>query len=389
MIFIEKPYVSDFLKETSKKNNLPIVDTRAARDLGLSAADNLISEADVIARLRANPNARIYTTSENAIGWIAEHLTFSDLPEKIEIFKNKAKFRELTRPMLPDFYFQEVPFSALDNLQLEGIPLPFIIKPNVGFFSLGVHKVSSLKEWDGVRKAIQAEVAQRDAMYPDEVLNTQSFIIEECVRGEEFAFDAYFDEEAVPVILSIYKHLFSSDNDVSDRIYVTSKDVIEENLAEFSAWLGEVGKLAGMRNFPVHVEVRRTAAGKIIPIEVNPLRFGGWCTTADATAAAYGFNPYVFYLKNQRPEWDEILATRVGLLYSMMVLDNSTGYPGTAIKDFNYAALWASFEKPLELRKLDYRQVPVFGFLFVETREENFAELERILKSDLREFIEV
>ena len=297
MILVDKPYLSGFLKETSIKYNLPIVDTAAAHGFGLGAADNLLSESAAIERLRADKNARLYTVSENAIGWIAESLSFTDLPEKIEIFKNKAKFRELTRSMLPNFYFQEVAFSDLDNLEIDKIPLPFIIKPNVGFFSLGVHKVSTAVEWDEVKAAIKAESAQKNETYPAEVLDTTTFIIEENIEGEEFAFDAYFDEKGNPVVLGIYKHLFSSANDVSDRIYITSKEVIEDNLADFTNWLQKVGDLAKMNNFPVHVEVRRSDTGKIVPIEVNPLRFGGWCTTADMTAASYGFNPYVYYFE--------------------------------------------------------------------------------------------
>ncbi len=142
-----------------------------------------------------------------------------------------------------------------------------------------------------------------------------------------------------------------------------------------------------MSNFPAHVEIRRTDEGEIVPIEVNPLRFGGWCTTADMTAAAYGFNPYVYYFKNKKPDWDEILSTRAGKHYSLVVLDNSTGYEGRNIAKFDYDALLATFENPLELRKIDYREFPVFGFLFLETREESFGELERVLKSDLREFV--
>ena len=42
-----------------------------------------------------------------------------------------------------------------------------------------------------------------------------------------------------------------------------------------------------------------------------------------------------------------------------------------------------------EPRKIDYREYPVFGFLFTETREQNFAEIETILRSDLREFVTV
>ncbi len=386
MIFIDKPYVSDFLKETSKKYNLPIVDTRIAREFDLAADDNLVPEKQVIAHLRTNPDARIYTTSENAIGWIAENLAFTDLPEKIEVFKNKAKFRELMRPMLPDFYFLEVPFTELDTLDVSTIPLPFIIKPNVGFFSIGVHKVNNANDWQKVKVAIQAEVTARDDIYPDEVLNTTSFIIEEMIEGEEFAFDAYFDENAEPVILDVYHHHFSSADDVSDRIYITSAEIIRENLADFTNWLGEIGKLANVHNFPVHVEVRRTATGEIVPIEVNPLRFGGWCTTADLSAAAYDFNPYVYYFENKRPNWDEIFATREGLLYGLIVLDNSTGYSAEEIKTFDYDALLATFEHPLELRKLDYKKFPVFGFLFTQTLAKNFGELEQILKSDLREY---
>ncbi len=71
------------------------------------------------------------------------------------------------------------------------------------------------------------------------------------------------------------------------------------------------------------------------------------------------------------------------------MLDNSTGYDGKDIIKFDYEALLASFENPLELRKIDYKEFPVFGFLFVETRDENFDELKRIFKSDLREFTTV
>ena len=386
MIFVDKPYISDFIQETSKKYNLPIVDTRAARDLGLVADDNLLSEEEAIARLRAAPETRIYTTSENAIGWIAKNLAFTDLPTKIEIFKNKAKFRELMRPMLPNFYFREVAFSEIATLDISDIPLPCIIKPNVGFFSLGVHKVNKTEDWHPVKEAIQAEVHERDETYPAEVLNTTSFIIEEMIEGEEFAFDAYFDEAGTPIILSIYHHIFSSADDVGDRMYCTSAEIINANLTDFSTWLGEIGNLVDMRSFPVHVEVRRTAKG-IVPIEVNPLRFGGWCTTADITAAAYGFNPYVYYLENKRPDWAEILATRVGKTYSMVILDNVTEYGNEEIEHFDYDALLKRLENPLELRKLDHKEYPIFGFLFMETSAENAKELDWMLKTDLREFI--
>ncbi|MCP3675252.1 MAG: ATP-grasp domain-containing protein [Gammaproteobacteria bacterium] len=32
-----------------------------------------------------------------------------------------------------------------------------------------------------------------------------------------------------------------------------------------------------------HDELRGDDKGTILPIEVNPMRFGGWCTSADIT----------------------------------------------------------------------------------------------------------
>lgn len=137
------------------------------------------------------------------------------------------------------------------------------------------------------------------------------------------------------------------------------------------------------------MELRRQKNGNILPIEINPLRFGGWCTTADMTFLAWGFNPYLYYYQGQRPDWDEILKKRADKLFSIIVLDNSTGINAENILSFNYDRLLAGFEKPLELRKIEFTSYPVFGFLFVETRKENFQEIEYILNSDLREFVEI
>ena len=83
----------------------------------------------------------------------------------------------------------------------------------------------------------------------------------------------------------------------------------------------------------------------------------------------------------------EIFKGREGKRFSLIVLDNSTGKEGEEIASFDYEKLLSNFEKPIELRKVDHKKYPLFGFLFAETREENFIELENILNSDLNEFI--
>ena len=387
MFFVDKPYVSDFFKMTVRDNAIPIVGTEIAGKSGLYSGTKVMTEDRAIELAHKSDNPIIYTTSENSIGWIAKHLAFSPLPGKIALFKNKLKFRELTQSIFPNFYFKEVCIEDLKKIQFNQLPLPFIIKPSVGFFSMGVYKVSNFEEWINTIDSINAEIDQIKDLYPGEVLDTSSFIIEQCINGEEFAVDAYYNPMGEPVILNILKHTFSSDTDVSDRVYTSSKEIIESNLEEFTEFAEKIGTLAGVKIFPVHIELRRDIDGTLLPIEVNPMRFGGWCTTADLAFRAYGFNPYLYYYEQKKPDWSEVLKGKEGKLFSIIVLDNSTGIDANEITSFDYEKLLSKFEKPMELRKIDYKKYPVFGFLFTETRQDNFIELKNILDSDLNEFI--
>ena len=117
------------------------------------------------------------------------------------------------------------------------------------------------------------------------------------------------------------------------------------------------------------------------------MRFGGFCTTADLTTRAFEFNPYEYLFSQQKPQWKELLKNKDGKHYCLIILDNSTGYFPEQIQSFNYSALLAKFEHPLELREMDIHKYPVFGMLFTETRTENYAEIEAILKSDLKEYV--
>jgi hypothetical protein len=386
MLFVDEPYISDFLRQTIQENQLPVVNTPSTQKMGLWPGTRLLSESEAVQEARRTDDLRLLATSENSIGWIAQHLAFTGYPRQIELFKNKAKFRKLTRSLYPGFFFKEVRLEDLDKVPYADLPPSFIIKPTVGFFSMGVHKVSSAAGWQETIKAIHAEIEQVQGLYPHEVLDIGSFIIEEVIDGAEFAIDAYFDAAGQPVILDILSHIFSSEADVSDRVYTTSKEIIEANLAEFTAFLAQIGQVTGARNFPVHVELRRTRGGTLIPIEVNPLRFGGWCSTPDLAYKAYGINPYLYYFNQQKPDWQELLKGKRAN-FSAWSCSKTPRQTRRRNSRFDFDRLLARFEIPLELRPIDYHAYPVFAFLFVETRAENFAELNYILNSDLREFI--
>jgi len=387
MILIDKPYVSDFLIKTIKENNFPIVATKEAKELVTDNSLNWISEDDAKNNYLNNPNRPIYTNSENSISWVEKHLNSTKLPNQINIFKNKIRLRELLKETYPNYFFEGVKFEELDNIDISNLKFPFIIKPAIGFFSLGVHKVDEPSEWNGVLAEIKKDINHIKGFYPTEVLDANYFIIEECIEGEEYAIDCYYNEKGEAVILNMMHHIFSSGKDVSDRVYSTSKEIITSNIDIVQNLVNIIGEKANLTNFPIHIEVRIDANGIIIPIEVNPMRFGGWCTTGDMAWYAYGINSYEYFFNGIKPNWDEIFKDKAGEKYSLILLDNTSGIPQNDIKSFDYDLLLKDFEKPLLLRKVAMKEYPVFGFVFTETSEGNDKELKSILTSNLRKYI--
>ncbi|MCK5222615.1 MAG: ATP-grasp domain-containing protein, partial [Candidatus Aminicenantes bacterium] len=347
----------------------------------------LVNKDEAVRMYREDPEKRIYTVSENSIEWVIRNMGFSDLPDKIDIFKNKVRFRDMTRELFPGLFYKEISVKELEIIDVKELPFPLILKPSVGFFSMGVKKINSSEEWAKSVSTLISEMNSLRDIYPDEVLNIRKFIIEEFIRGDEYAIDAYFNGEGEPVILGILKHVFSSEDDVGDRLYMSSKKIILDNRDQFGEFLKRVGKLAGLKNFPLHVEVRKSNSGDVVPIEINPLRFGAWCTTADATSFSFQMNPYEYYFSDRKPDWENILKDKDGKIFSMIVLDNTTGMKADQIKNFDHNGLLLNFDKINEFREIDHKKYNVFGFLFAETNDSDVSELDWILNNDLKEFI--
>jgi len=389
MILIDKPFASDFLIKTIKENNFQIVETKVAKEMISDNSMRWISETTAIDNFKENLNFPVYSNSENAISWIEKNLGFTELPAKIQLFKNKITFRELIKDAFPNYFFKGIQFELLKTLAPQNLKFPLIIKPAVGFFSLAVHKVDNWKEWETVLKVIESEIETFKGMYPKEVVDVTEFILEAYIEGKEYAIDCYFNENGEVVILNILHHIFSSDKDVSDRVYSTSKEIFEIYYTEIESFLQLTGLKAGLINFPMHVEVRIDYNKKVMPIEINPLRFGGWCTTGDISWFAFGINSYEYFLNSKKPNWTEIFRNRLTNKYNLIVLDNNSGIKESEIESFNYNLLLKDFKKPLNLRKVDYKQYAVFGFLFTETLIGEDDELKNILTSDLKKYITI
>ncbi|MBV7276860.1 ATP-grasp domain-containing protein [Clostridium sp. PL3] len=385
MIILDKPYVSTFLLETARDMGIPVLDHSTVKELTPLEGLKTVNENEFMNIAKTKSPLLLYCNSENSFQWINKNFKYTKIPSSIEIFKNKVTFRKLVKKIYPNFLFKEVSYEQLSKFDAIKIKKPFIIKPAIGFFSMGVHKLNEDNEWESIVDLIQDEMNKVKGLYPTEVMNSSKFIIEEYIEGSEYAIDAYYDSNGDPVILNILEHPFSSNGDVSDRIYFTSKKIIKKYLVEFSNVLISIGKVTGISNFPVHMEVRVDKIGNIIPIEVNPMRFSGWCTT-DIAYHAYGINVYENYFCQKKPDWNQILNTDDNKLYCIVIGNIPDDINFKEIKEINYDAYLSNFSDILEFRKIDYKQYPVFAFSFISALC-NSNEVDKILNLDLRQYI--
>lgn len=364
MFILENPYVSKLMLETMEKNRFEVLDNSVARKFDYNL--NLVKGSC----------DKIYSNSENSIDWVLKNFPNSDITRLINICKNKYEFRKALKDVFPKFFFDEI--TDLENADISNFPEEFIIKPSVGFLSMGVHKVSSHSQWNNVVEQLKSEVREFASNFPEAVLSSSSFIVEEILKGDEFAVDAYYDKDGKPVILNIFQHPFVSEDDVSDRAYITSKEIIEANQDEFQKVLENIGKALNMLNFPIHIELIK--GKEIVPVEINPMRFAGWCTT-DAAYFAYGINIYEYFENNLKPDWSKIEG---GKIYYFAMAETPQNIDKSKIV-FDYDALEKSFSKILDFRKINYLEKPLFAVIFGEAQDMN--EINRILQLDMKDFI--
>ena len=380
MIILEKPYVSDFLVETIQKNNFSVLDN----DVSVQFLDKkfLLSENEA---LKMSNNELFYSNSENSTDWILEKFPSFDVSKYIKISKNKVLFREYLKEIYPDFYFRKISLEEIDSINPSNLKYPLILKPSVGFLSFGVYPVKNINEWQKVVQLVKDEIKKVEGIFPKSVVNFSEFIIEEMIEGDEYALDAYFDENGKATILNIFKHPFFDENDVSDRVYFTSKEIIQKYLDKFTAVLDKIGACLGFKNFPFHLELRANNE-QIIPIEINPLRFCGWCIT-DIAYFAWGINVYEYYFKKLKPDWDKILSNVDDSYFYFTMADIPSEIDKTKIKGIDFEKYLNNIKYPLEIRKIDAKKNPVFAIVFAKTN--SIDEIKNLLKLNMKDFIEL
>ena len=386
MIILEKPYVSDFLQQTVVDLQIPVLSTDFSRKLEHAGNMNLMESQAFFDLLKSTANPLLYTNSENSTELLNKYGPDLTVTKNVNFFKNKSKQRQIFSRLNPDMWHHTLTLDELDHVDISSLKKPFVIKPVRGFASIGIHAIHDDREWQAALEGIKKEVALMHNVFPEVVVSLDEFLIERYIEGTEIAIDAYFDSAGEPVILNILTHLFGSKKDTSDRLYLTSDDIIRKHHDPVLNYLKGIAHVADLRNFPFHLEMRQESNGNFIPIEINPMRFMGFCV-ADVEYYFYGINPYEYFFHQRRPDWDSILKSRQDKLYGMFGIDIPKHLDKSRIR-FNYEKFIAHFSKTLFHVKMDYTRFPMAIFMFAEVSKERFAEFEEILYSDLSEFID-
>lgn len=385
MIILEKPYVSEFLVDSIVQNDWAVLENESLDIINIEegALETIPQEVakDYYSRIEY---PLIYSNSENSINWVLENLPDSQLSRYIKLFKDKIEFRKMLSEVFPDFYFKEVEFENLKKLPLEELKFPLVLKPAVGFLSLGVHTVYDDKDWKATLAKLDEEMETAQTLYPEAVVNSSKFIIEEYIDGEEYAIDAYYDKDGNPVILNVFQHPFLDSKDVRDRIYIMSAEIMLKYMSHFALLLKQIGDKNDIKNFPMHIEVRVTKDEKIIPIEVNPMRFAGWCTT-DVSKYAWGINVYECFMAHKKPDWNSILGKAGKELYYFSMAEVPSGIDRSRRKSFDYEGYLANFSNVLEVRRINPNKNPLFAVIFGSTSDKE--EVKRILSIKTENFM--
>ena len=119
--------------------------------------------------------------------------------------KDKVRFRRMLSTIYPDFFFRAASLEELKKTDPASLKMPLILKPAVGFFSVGVYTIQTAEDWGKAIADIETQSKDWKSQFPDSVVGADIFILEQYISGEEYALDVYFDETGDPVILNIMK----------------------------------------------------------------------------------------------------------------------------------------------------------------------------------------
>jgi hypothetical protein len=339
---------------------------------------NLLEIKDVINK-QFRDRDKICINSEACLEVVYSQMEEGQTKAAIDLLKNKFAFRTATATFFPELHFYKTSLADLKTIEKKSV-----IKPIKGFFSAGVRVLEATDDLESIKQEISGEMSRLTKYFSEAVLSSEEWLVEEFIEGEEIAIDMYFAADGTPVILNITHHPMPTDTHYLNTIYWTSEKLFNTwklPLERFFNFLNS--EVLKVTNFPIHAEFR-IKNGQLIPIELNPLRFGGF-GLADLAYYGLGFNPYEMFFKGEVPDWDIIWKKHKGQRYCWVL-----GYNGKAINpelhtpNHDHFIDFCGLDSLLHYRPIDYKKQPVFALAYLSASTQE--KIDSFLCVDFNQF---
>ena len=321
--------------------------------------------------IRFTENDKVCITSEAVIEGVLERLDDETLIFGIHTMKDKVAFREALTSIFPSFWFKKVSIDQLVCLNFDH-DKSYVVKPAKGCFGSGVRAIKGDADLEQLRLEITTELAKNTEVFSDSVLSSEEMIIEECIEGEEYAVDMFYNDQGKPVITNIYYHPMPNNPAYLHMIYCTNADIFSQIYSKAVAFFERFQRVVPVSNIPIHAEFR-LQEDKLVPIEMNSMRFGGMGLT-NLSHYALGVNAYQHFIADTEPDWDKIWSKRQDTSYAFFIAYNGENTDLQTHRP-DWESFRAIFSDILHEVKFDYKKQLAFGILYIKGSEDHILGL--------------
>ncbi len=322
---------------------------------------------------------KIYAPHEDALSAIITQSQDTLLTDGIVQLKDKYLFRQLLQKSNPNYYCK-----VINRLHLETLKLPpnkkFVLKPRRGFFGTAVHFIDADTDLTALCHTIEQELGTNAEYFSDTTLSVNEMIVEEFIEGEEYAVDMFYNSNGEAVITNITHHPLPHKQAYFHSIYYTSQQIFNDFYLPFLEFFNDFNQQLKLKNFPLHAEFKGTPQ-HFAPIEMNPLRFGGF-GLADLTLHMSGVNPFKLFFSDESFNWSNFWK-KDSNIYAWVL-----GYNGTEIDVKHTLPQHQDFKQHLgeilHYIAIDHLNNPVFALAY--TKLDNLDQVHKIKDLEFNNF---
>jgi hypothetical protein len=323
---------------------------------------------------------KIYVPFEESLDEVYKHHQDEKWIKKIKTMRDKYEFRKLLKAIYSNFYCEKISSNDISKLKIPENK-KVVIKPLRGFLSSGVNFADSSTDLEQLSHKLQAEIYEKSKYFTNAVISSEEVIVEEFIDGNEYASDIYITSDNQIVILNITAHPNQEKFFSVPVLYYTNYKIYSNLYKKIYEIIKSYNNLVDIRNIPINAEFKLKDE-QLIPIEFNPVRFGGggYC---DITYYFFEVNPFKSFFEEENTNPSQLWQGKYDKSFGWVLAYNVKGLNINNYK-LDYDRIKSEFSNVLKFHKLDYKNNLTFAGLYVQ--EKNLGKLMKVLEFEFEDF---